>query len=52
MKFPEKNNKFLVTGNYEVKDFNYCSIARAYDHMCGKNATEYVKKRKNKEIKK
>ena len=50
MKFPEKNNKFLVTGNYEVKNFNYCSIARHYDDMCGVNATKYVKKRENKKI--
>jgi len=40
------NDSFLVTGIREPKtiDYNYCSIARKYDHMCGKEGRQYVKK--------
>jgi len=43
-KFPIENAKFLVTGNVIDKDFYYCSTARNFFSMCGKNATKYKKK--------
>jgi hypothetical protein len=41
------NDNYLVTGNKNTSKFYYCTTARGYDTMCGKNATKY-KKLKNK----
>jgi hypothetical protein len=39
------NNYFLVNGkDYNNKNFHYCSTARQYDHMCGKEAKFYEEK--------
>ena len=42
-----ENNDFLVDGSGENKkmDYNYCSIARQYDNMCGKEGKLYEKKK-------
>jgi hypothetical protein len=38
-KFPinDKDDHFLVTGEIQIKNikYNYCSVARKFDHMCG-----------------
>ena len=47
----EKNDEFLVTGNKKV-DYTYCSIARKYDDMCGKEGKKYKNKlSKNDDLK-
>jgi hypothetical protein len=33
--------EYLVTGNTNDIVFNYCTIARVSDSICGKNATKY-----------
>ena len=40
------NDYFLVNGkdNYCNKNFHYCSTARQYDNMCGKEAKFYQEK--------
>ena len=40
-----EDNDFLVDGSRENKkmDYNYCSIARQYDNMCGKEGKLYEK---------
>ena len=40
--FPIDNN-YLVTGNKNSSKYYYCTTARAFDSMCGKNATKYQK---------
>jgi hypothetical protein len=45
--FPIKksNDYFLVNGNYyNNTEYNYCSILRSSDDMCGKEAKFYQKK--------
>ena len=46
--FPQKkdNIDFLVHGieKKEIVDYNYCSTARMYDHMCGKEGKMYKKR--------
>jgi hypothetical protein len=44
--FPLHNSDFLVSGTENPASFTYCSIARTWEDMCGKNATRYVKKYK------
>lgn len=45
----EENNYFLVDGiDNSKKEYTYCSIARKYENMCGKEGKFYKKKRKNK----
>lgn len=46
--FPCNSVNYLVTGNENIKNFYYCSTARASDSMCGINATKYKKIRKSK----
>jgi hypothetical protein len=46
--FPIKKNNdyFLVNGNYyNNTEYNYCSILRSSDDMCGKEAKFYQKKK-------
>jgi len=49
--FPEKERDidydYFVTGIEKNKNFKYCSIARKYDYMCGKEGKKYINK-KNK----
>lgn len=42
--FPLQQGDFLVSGTQNPTSFSYCSIARTWEDMCGKNATKYVKK--------
>lgn len=35
---------YYVTGNKMETKYEYCSIARNYDDMCGKEGTKYKKK--------
>jgi len=35
----------LVTGMKRDAKYQFCSIARDYDHMCGKEGKKYVSKR-------
>jgi len=51
--FPrEDTNYYLVRGiqNIEDIDYSYCSTARIYNHMCGKEGKLYKKKYKKKDI--
>jgi len=43
--FPKEENtvNFLVSG-VDDNDYSYCSIARKYDNMCGKEGKKYKKK--------
>ena len=46
-KFPIPNEDpyFLVNGIRTVEqDYNYCSTAREFDHLCGKDAIYFKKK--------
>ena len=46
-KIEESKADFLVNGIRTRKnkiDYTYCSIARKYDDMCGRNGTKYVDK--------
>ena len=38
---------YFVTGVKKKSDLQYCSIARNYDNMCGKEGKKYVNKRDN-----
>jgi len=38
---------YLVTGIKKKSDFTYCSIARDYDNMCGKEGKKYISKLDN-----
>jgi hypothetical protein len=41
----ENDEYFLVDGVKRKKnDYNYCSISRLYDEMCGKDGKLYEKK--------
>jgi hypothetical protein len=43
--FPiDNDNKFLVTSKEKYNSYYYSSVARLFKNMCGKNATEYIKK--------
>ena len=44
--FPEKERDidYFVTGIEKDMSFYYCSTARNYDHMCGKEGKKYVNK--------
>ncbi len=38
-------NSYLVNGNNDNNiEYDYCSIARQFDHMCGKEGKYYEKK--------
>ena len=39
---------YFVTGIKNKNDLQYCSIARNYDNMCGKEGKKYVNKRDKK----
>ena len=39
----DNSEDFLVTGIQNI-DYNYCSIARKYDYMCGKDGKKYKNK--------
>ena len=49
--FPKepKDEFFLVDGikTIEPQEYNFCSVARDFDNMCGKDGKFYEKKRKN-----
>jgi hypothetical protein len=49
--FPNENTDYLVSGELS-KEYKYCTTVRAYDDLCGTNATKYVKKYKKKGEKK
>jgi hypothetical protein len=43
--FPIKDNDFfLVDGIVKSSEYNYCSISRKYENMCGEEAKLYEKK--------
>ena len=43
--FPRFNAEFLVTGNpKDIQKYKFCSTARQYDDMCGKDATKFEAK--------
>lgn len=44
--FPLQQVDFLVSGIKNAENYYYCSLARSWQDMCGKNATRYVKKYK------
>ena len=44
----ENNTNFLVIG-FENIDYYYCSTARNYDNMCGKEGKKYKNKPSKKE---
>jgi hypothetical protein len=39
---------YFVTGNIKKSTFQYCSIARKYDDMCGKEGKKYIKNKREK----
>jgi len=43
-----KDQDFLVTGikKKEIVEYNYCSICRNRDDMCGKEGTQFINKNK------
>ena len=44
----KKDDYFLVDGVKRIKnDYKYCSTARLYEDMCGKDGKLYEKKEKN-----
>ena len=47
---PKYNDYFLVDGKTEVKkeDNHYCSTARNYENMCGKDGKHFIKKKKKR----
>ena len=53
-KIEQNNVEFLVTGTTNNKniDYNYCSIARKYDDMCGNEGTKYKPLSKKEHLKK
>jgi hypothetical protein len=40
----ERHIDYFVTGIDKNIDFYYCSVARNYDHMCGKEGTKFIDK--------
>ncbi len=46
--FPKEisnKNDYLVSGNKKIEyNYNYCSIARGYENMCGQDGKYYEKK--------
>lgn len=38
---PMNLKNYLVTGNSDDIEYYYCTTAREYDDMCGKNASKY-----------
>ena len=46
--FSKINENFLVTGIDNPKEYTYCSIARNNEHLCGKDATKYIRKYKTR----
>jgi len=42
--FTTENRKYLVDGVHRNSDYKYCSTAREFDSLCGKNATKYKKR--------
>ena len=47
----DKSDSYLVTG-IKNEDYNYCSIARQYDDMCGIEGKHYKNKlSKNEKLK-
>jgi hypothetical protein len=44
--FPKKEKKkeFLATGQIQNVEYKYCSVARYYDDMCGKEGKLYKNK--------
>ena len=44
----DNNEEYLVTGITNINDYSYCSIARKYDDMCGKEGKQYKNKKSNK----
>jgi len=49
--FPKKETKdvdYLVTGIKKDATYSFCSIARDYDDMCGKEGKKYISKVDNR----
>ena len=47
-KFPRERDtkiKYLVIGDKQNINYNYCSTARMFNHMCGEEGKKYKKKR-------
>lgn len=46
----ERDIDYFVTGIEKNSDFTFCSVARNYDNMCGKEGKKYIDngRRKNK----
>jgi hypothetical protein len=42
--FIGETQKFLVDGVHRQSDYKYCSTARQFEDLCGKNATKYKKR--------
>lgn len=42
--FATENRKYLVDGVHRNSNYKYCSSAREFDDLCGKNATKYKKR--------
>ena len=42
--FIGENQKFLVDGVHSNSNYKYCSTARNFEGLCGRNATKYKKK--------
>jgi len=40
--FPEPNQYYFISGNESEIEYPFCSIARNYESICGKNATKYI----------
>ena len=43
----EKDIDYFVTGIKKKNKYQFCSIARDYDDMCGKEGKKYINKRDN-----
>ena len=50
--FPKTETKmdidYLITGSKKDSTYQFCSIARDYDDMCGKEGKKYIKNKREK----
>jgi len=48
--FPIENTNYLIDGSDKTSNYvyYYCSVARSFEHLCGKNGTRYFKRRLTK----
>jgi hypothetical protein len=42
--FIVESQKYLIDGVHRNSDYKYCSTAREFEGLCGKNATKYKKR--------